>query len=66
MARKPAHRARARPAGNMQADGGDAAPRSGLSPVLIVTFLLLALLGGLIGWLALGDEGGGALPSVSI
>lgn len=44
---------------------GDEAPRSGLSPLLIVTFLLLALLGGVIGWLALDDRGS-AIPSISL
>ncbi len=64
MARKPAKRGRRPAPANMESAGG-AAPRSGPSPALIATFLLLALLGGLIGWLALGDDGG-ALPSVSL
>lgn len=65
MARNPAPRGRPRPPSNAKPEMGDEAPRSGLSPLLIVTFLLLALLGGVIGWLAMGD-GGGAIPSVSL
>ncbi|MDO9458989.1 MAG: divergent polysaccharide deacetylase family protein [Alphaproteobacteria bacterium] len=67
MARKPAQRGRARPTGQMLSAGDEREPRSGPSPVLIATFLVLALFGGLVGWLALGDgDGGAALPSVSI
>ena len=65
MARKPAQRGRPRPSRNAKPEAGDEAPRSGLSPLLIVTFLILALLGGVIGWLAMGD-GGGTVPSVSL
>ena len=65
MARKPAQRGRPRPSRNVKPEAGDEAPRSGLSPLLIVTFLILALLGGVIGWLAMGD-GGGTVPSVSL
>lgn len=65
MARKAAKRGASRAPRNAHPAEGELASRSGPSPVLLATFLLLALVAGIIGWLALSD-GGGALPSVSL
>lgn len=65
MARKQVKRGGPRGPRNAPAPEGDGAARSGPSPVLIVTFLLLAVLGAVIGWLATGDFEA-AIPSVSL
>ncbi|MSP44024.1 MAG: divergent polysaccharide deacetylase family protein [Alphaproteobacteria bacterium] len=57
MARKPAQRGRKRPAAKAPPIEDDYA-RSGPSPLLIATFLVLAVLGGVIGWIVLGDDAG--------
>lgn len=64
MARKPAKRTPRVPPKASSADG-EAAPRSGPSPVLIAAFLLFAVLGGVIGWLAM-SEGEAVIPRVSL
>ncbi len=65
MARKPVKRGGARGPRNAPALEGDGAARSSPSPVLIVMFLVLAVLGAVIGWLATGDFEA-AIPSVSL
>lgn len=64
MARKPVPRGHKRPPGNMLPLDDDEV-RSGPSPLLIATFLVLAVAGGVIGWVVLGDDGG-LLPRVSL
>ena len=57
MARKPAPRGRKRPPAKAPPLEDDYA-RSGPSPLLIAAFLVLAILGGVIGWVVLGDDAG--------
>ncbi len=64
MARKPNRRAPRAPQPAYPPEGEEE-PRPAPSPLLIVTFLVLALLAGVIGWLSLGG-GRGVLPSVSL
>lgn len=66
MARKPAPRGRSRPPEKLIPLEDEDAIRSGLSPLLIATFLLLAILGGVAGWVMLGDAGGSAPSRVSL